>query len=327
MSKGDVKKAAKLKENSASLKTNLERAQAMSETYKAQIKQKMEQGKQAETERHNKAMESKTTEEKDQGLNKITDYATFYRGFKQAHPELKGGELDMAVAKAWSDRKAEEGASRGAGFAKSRGTSVIDTHENNRPVTMSVYDVIEGNKKTPGRYLTASPSERALNRTALIEDIRGTISNVRTSLGEMGDFTLKQRTQIALVMKQREPRSAMSKLLGSVWADTLSPVQQDYLIDMAQLIENAMAMRSVLGAGQGSDDLREAIKATIIGPSTPNKQYAMKQLEKFDQVLNRLERGVLKVPLRGKESGRDYGAETSSDQSTDNELEDPLGIR
>ena len=264
---------------------------------------------------------------KDQGLDKISDYATFYRGFKNDHPELNGGNLDSAATKAWADRKAEEGASRGAGFAKSRATSVIDTHNQNRPITMSVFDVIKGNKDEPGRYLTASPSERALNRTALIEDIRGTISNVTVSLNDMDDFTNKQKAQVALVMKQRSPTSAISKFLGGVWADTLSPVQQDYLIDLAQLIENAMAMRSVLGAGQGSDDLREAIKATIPGPSTPNKQYALKQLKKFEQVLNRLERGVLKVPLREKESGRDYGAETSSDQPTDNELEDPLGIR
>ena len=44
MSKGDVKKAAKLKENSASLKTNLERAQAMSETYKARMEEEIKRG-------------------------------------------------------------------------------------------------------------------------------------------------------------------------------------------------------------------------------------------------------------------------------------------
>ena len=259
---------------------------------------------------------SQKDSESDQGMNKISDYATFYRGFKTEHPELTGGNLDSAVSKAWSARKEAEGAARGAGFAKSRATAVIDTFSGNRPVTMSVWDVIKANQETPGRFLTTGPSEKALNRTALIEDIRGTISNVRTSLEGMDDFTTAQRAQISLVMKQRDPTSAASKFLGGTWGTTLSPVQQDYIIDLAQLIENGMAMRSVLGAGQGSDDLREAIKATIPGPSTPNKQYALKQLVKFNQVLNRLERGVLKVPLRAKESNRDYGAPTSSDQPT-----------
>ena len=38
--------------------------------------------------------------------------------------------------------------------------------------------------------------------------------------------------------------------------------------------------------------------ATIPGPATPNKAYASKQLDTFEKVLNRLERGVPKVPLR-----------------------------
>jgi len=249
--------------------------------------------------------------------NKINDFATFYRGFQSQHPELQSGELDKAASQAWFDRRVAEakatGEGRGQGYAKARTVSVIDTKNDNRPVTISAFDVIKGNKDEPGRYLTGSLSEKALNKTALIEDIRGTSGNVRTSLQRMPDFTATQRAQIALVMKQRNLTSAMSQFLAGTWGQTLTPDQQDYLIDLAQLKENAMAMRSVLGAGQGSDELRSAITATIPGPSTPNKQYALKQLDKFDQVLNRLERGIVKVPLRKKEAGKDYGASTASD--------------
>ena len=60
-----------------------------------------------------------------------------------------------------------------------------------------------------------------------------------------------------------------------------------------------MAMRSVLGAGQGSEELRQAIMNTIPNVLTPNRKYAMNQLQLFENTLNRLMRGVPQVPLRG----------------------------
>jgi len=58
------------------------------------------------------------------------------------------------------------------------------------------------------------------------------------------------------------------------------------------LTENAMAMRSVLGAGQGSEDLRNAIIRTLPGVMSPDKKYAQKQLDLFEKTLDRLKKGV-----------------------------------
>lgn len=242
--------------------------------------------------------------------NTINDFATFYRGYASDHPELTGGKLDSAASKAWEERKIREakesGLARGEGYGTYRMSTVIDTKNDNRPIRISATELSKANKDEPGRYLAGAQADKALQRTVLIQDIRDTIGNTKVALEKMPDFTPAQRAQIALVMKQRNATSAMSQFMASAWGTTLGPTQQEYLISLAQLKENAMAMRSVLGAGQGSDELRAAITATIPGPSTPNKEYGMKQLDKFDQVLNRLERGVLKVPLRKEEPGKKY---------------------
>ena len=112
-----------------------------------------------------------------------------------------------------------------------------------------------------------------------------------------------------------DPASAIGAALRGGVLGNLSSEQQDYLINLSQLVENSMAMRSVLGAGQGSDDMRRAIRSTIPGPNTPSKDYALKQLDKFEAVLNRLERGIPQVPLAN--GGNSQKAPSESD---------PLGL-
>ena len=68
-------------------------------------------------------------------------------------------------------------------------------------------------------------------------------------------------------------------------------------IAMNQAYENAYALRSVAGFGQGSDQLREAIRATLPGASSP-PDYALQQMTAFEQQVDRLQRGVPNMPLR-----------------------------
>jgi len=138
----------------------------------------------------------------------------------------------------------------------------------------------------PGRYAPAGKGGKSLSKTVLIEDIRGNVQAVRQCLQNMPEFSPGMRTQGAYALKQRAPRSAVSSLVTSEAAKTTSPEQQDYLINTALLVAKAMAMRSVLGAGQGSEDLRSAITATIPGPTTPTKEYGLKQLDAFEAVLD-----------------------------------------
>lgn len=211
---------------------------------------------------------------------------------------------DAAFAKSYAKMKTL-GATAGAtirveGMNQSRQYPVIDTQNNNQLVMVNASDL----NANPGRYAPAGQGAQALSKTALIEDIRGNVQAVRQSLQNMPEFSPTMRAQIAVALKSRDPRSAISSLVGSEAAKTMTPQQQDYLINTALLTENAMAMRSVLGAGQGSEDLRSAITATIPGPTTPTKGYASKQLDAFEQVLDRLERGVPNVPLANGNGGK-----------------------
>jgi hypothetical protein len=151
----------------------------------------------------------------------------------------------------------------------------------------------------------AGAAEKALGKTALLEDIRGNIQAVRTALQDpnLPEFTADQRAQTAIVLGGKDPQGALSAALRGGVLGNLNQAQQTYLINLAQLTENAMAMRSVLGAGQGSEDLRAAIRATIPGPQTPTKKYALDQIGAFEGVLNRLEKGIPNVPLVQRGAG------------------------
>jgi len=185
------------------------------------------------------------------------------------------------------------------GFGNIREFPVLDTKNGNSPMFLNANDVNAANKAEPGRYIPAGVGVPALNKTSLIEDIRGNIQATRDSIKSLKtDFTPTQRAAIAYVLKSPDIRASATPFLQGSVAASMSPEQVDYVTNIFQLVENGMAMRSVLGAGQGSDELRAAIKATLPGAATPNKAWADTQLNKFESVLNRLSRGVPTVPLR-----------------------------
>lgn len=184
------------------------------------------------------------------------------------------------------------------GLGNTRENAVIDTKRGNALQYLSSTEINRANQTEPGRYIPAGPGMQSLNKTSLVEDIRGSIHQVRTSLAAIPEFTTSDKALIALALRDRDPKSAMGQLIGGAAGGHMTPAQQEYLIDLTQLHEQAMAMRGVLNTGAGAEDLRAAILRTIPGPGTPNKAYASQQLDKFEQTLNRLSRGIPTVPLR-----------------------------
>jgi hypothetical protein len=213
-----------------------------------------------------------------------------------------GTRLDQAGAQAIVKKKMEvqaaQGTNRMLALGKVRTVNMLDTANGNRPVTITVDEL----KSAPSdRYISAGGGEKALNKTALIEDIRGAINTTRESLAALKvEFTPTQAAQLSVALGgPRAGQSALDAIFASSVGKTLTPEQVDYVTSLAQLKENAMAMRSVIGAGQGSDELRQAISATIPSPRTPTRDYATKALDKFEAQIDRLARGVPEVPLRG----------------------------
>lgn len=159
-------------------------------------------------------------------------------------------------------------------------------------------------KANPSRYAPAGQQMKANQQETLIEDIRGTITNTMASLDKMPAFTSAQQAQIALMLKERDPASAMSSFLGSKIGQTLTRDQVEYITDLAVLKENILAMRSLLGGGQSSRDQRAAIEATIPAAIQPNKAYAKVQLQKALRTLDRVGRGVPNASLKPEGGGK-----------------------
>lgn len=220
------------------------------------------------------------------------------QGSKNLTPEEKSHAIAYLAANPTPAATGSNSVIRVEGMMQGREMPVLDTQNGNTPQFLNAAEINAANRQQPGRYLPAGVGVPALNKTALMEDIRGTVQQVRNSLANMPEFSPQDKTKIAVAMRSHDPKSAVSSLIQNATAGSMTPQMQEYLINHATLIENALAMRSVLGAGQGSDDMRAAISATVPGPTTPNKAYALKQLDSFEAVLNRLERGVPKVPLR-----------------------------
>lgn len=146
----------------------------------------------------------------------------------------------------------------------------------------------------PDRYMAGSLGQQLKNRQGVFGEISGTKNAFNTALAGLTDedFKTLPRLQVALALKSRDPRSAMSEFMGSEYAANLTPAQQEYVTGLAALSESAMSLRTVAGMGQGSDTLRNAIMSMLPGPATPSRAYAKRQMDLFDIELNALQKSV-----------------------------------
>lgn len=171
--------------------------------------------------------------------------------------------------------------------------TVFDTSNGNAPTYTTYLDI----KKQPGRFMPTGPASKAMAQENLMEDLQGVSANVRKSIGALKeDFPASMKIKIATAMRMDDP-GILGSLISSGALGALTDDQQDFLVGVQQLKENALAMRSVLGAGQGSDDVRNAIQATLPTLLSPDRKYALKQLDAYDATVARLHRGVPNVPL------------------------------
>src|SRR3990167_10969187 len=93
------------------------------------------------------------------------------------------------------------GQGRAGAFGDIRQLPVIDTKNENRLTLVNSTEINRANQEEPGRYVPAAQGQQALNRTALVEDIRGAIDLTRESLSRLTtDFTAEQAAQISLMI-------------------------------------------------------------------------------------------------------------------------------
>jgi hypothetical protein len=183
---------------------------------------------------------------------------------------------------------------RAASYNATKPLASYDTWNGNAPtmVPFSAYS------QQPGRYMPAGPADKAIAKENLMQDLAGTSQLTRDAINNLKeDFPFDMQVKIAASMRADDPHAALDQLIASGALGSLSPDQQDFLIATKQLAENAMSMRSILGAGQGSQDVRDAVRDTLPTLLSPDKSFALRQLDAYDRTIQRLHRGVPAVPL------------------------------
>ncbi len=223
---------------------------------------------------------------------------------------LTAGEKEL-----W-DHQQNIATARAQAYSAARPYAVIDTTENNTPKFVTGDELKKAQTAEPGRYAPPGPELTALNQNQFIADLRGSVALTKESLTNLKtEFTPEFRAKVAYALRSNDPHSAIDTLISSQFAKNLTPDQMQYVTDITQLHEQLLTMRSVLGAGQGSDELRAAIRATAPGPGTPTKEYGLVQLDKINKTIDRLAPYILKANPR-KDMGGAATPQAPAEQET-----------
>lgn len=199
-----------------------------------------------------------------------------------------------SVLKKQQDFQLKMAGIRGAAYNMTKPMIVLDTANGNAPSVATFGDM----QKNPGRYVPASEADKAMAKENLMQDIAGSSKAARKAINSLkDDFPVEMKTKMIVAMKSEDPPAELDQLFASGALGSLTSDQQDVFVALQQLAEQGMAMRSVLGAGQGSDSMRAAMRTTLPSVLGPSKAFAMKQLDAFDATVARLHRGVPNVKL------------------------------
>src|SRR5262249_4305978 len=74
-----------------------------------------------------------------------------------------------------------------------------------------------------------------------------------------------------------------------------TPEEQKLVISTGLAMENVLAVRGVAGMGAGSDMMRAAIQRTVPGGQSANRDFALKQIDAIDNMINQLQQGQPQV--------------------------------
>lgn len=177
------------------------------------------------------------------------------------------------------------------GLQQSRIQSLLDT-KTGQLVTMNAEELNQANRSEPGRYVMASQADPALAKGAIFRSLHYTVNNAWQALQALPSLDAGTRAELANMLTSDSAPSAIRTWLQGTIGTTMSPEQKNAVQALALLSEDALTLRTVAGMGQGSDKLREAIKNTIPSGKSPDKGYALHQLDQLDQLVGRLESGV-----------------------------------
>lgn len=184
---------------------------------------------------------------------------------------------------------AAAGAARGEGFGAGRRMAVIDPRDGQVKI-MSAWQA---------ENLGAAPAGegiKLMSKDAQFSELHVAAQKAKDAINGLDkDFTPTQIAKLTLAFSHDDAGVVKNEVDSLLGTQQLTPAQQDFVIWINQLNERAMSLRNIAGMGQGSQDLRSAIKATLPGLKSGSKGMALKQLDAFNNQVNLLEKGVPKI--------------------------------
>lgn len=147
----------------------------------------------------------------------------------------------------------------------------------------------------------AAQGVSVMSKQAQFSEMKSASQKFRSAIqGLDREFTPDQIAKLQLA--QRAPdEGVVRNITDSILGDqNLTPAQQDYVIWHNQMMERILSLRNVAGMGQGAQDLRSAIQATVPGPKSGSKEFSLKKMDAVDNQINLLSRGI---PGMGKGAG------------------------
>src|ERR1700723_1762409 len=210
-----------------------------------------------------------------------------------AYPKGEDDPIYKAKAKQWgvqaeavTNRMAQQ---RGVGYNMSRPSGYVTP--DGELVTATA-----GEAMAKG-YVPSAPAFNAMSKQAQFQEMNNASGKLRGAINalEPGDaFSADQVAKLKLASESQDA-GVFSSVVGNMASSTLNEHQQDYLIWLQQMGERILSLRNVAGMGQGAQDLRAAIRATLPNISSGSKQFALKRLDAVDNQINLLQKGIPKV--------------------------------
>jgi hypothetical protein len=206
------------------------------------------------------------------------------------YPKGEDDPIYKAKAKQWgveaekiTNRMAQQ---RGIGYNMSRPGAYV-TPEGDL-VTATAAQAMAGG------YTPAAPTFNVMSKQAQFSEMKNASGKLRDSIEALqpGDaFTPDQVAKLKLASEAQD-EGIFRSIVSNMASGTTNERQQDYLIWLQQMGERILSLRNVAGMGQGAQDLRAAIQATLPNISSGTKQFALKRLDAVDNQINLLQKGI-----------------------------------
>ena len=231
-----------------------------------------------------KLLDDPSTQARLQGI--LNDPNSTPDQIKQANSYMKQASSANEQYLAQQTKLAE---ARGAAYGANRPVNVIDEQGVER--VMRAGDAF-------ARGLSPVGATKAMSQAAQIAAIQTGSNSLRQSILENrgSEFTTDQEAKLTLALSAHDP-TVMTNEIKNLMASKLTPAQQDLVTDLAQMQERVLSVRNIAGMGQGSEQTRNAILATVPGIASGNTTMALKQLDAVDNFITNLQKGVPKANL------------------------------